>query len=297
MKENRKKFDVADFISNEETPVETRDNKRVIIYTTNRQGEYPVVGDILGPNGKITGDCSYWSSTGDFKHLVNDESPFDLVFKGGRRWTNGELSRWLREGSTNDYREILDTSTGCISAQYSYLETLECNSCPDNLKIRVNKGDWTEPISVKNPINSMNIDKCVYYDLRFDKTGGIRIKLASLFECRRGYFYGKTLDNTSELPLDEFLEKLKNPDYLVNEIRRSDKTEHKFFGPLIDDENWSKVEEKIREFNYWYLDFEDLSDIELINSMKQKLKDYCGRFFSKDYIGLVSLVNFKTSNL
>lgn len=54
---NRKKFNIADFVSNSETPVETRDNKRVIIYTTDRQGEYPVVGDILGPNGKITGDC------------------------------------------------------------------------------------------------------------------------------------------------------------------------------------------------------------------------------------------------
>lgn len=189
MRENRKKFDVADFISNEETPVETRGNRRVIIYTIDRQGEYPVVGDILGSDGKITGDCNYWSSTGDFKHLVNDESPFDLVFKGGRRWTNGELSRWLREGSTDNYREVLDTDTGYISAQYSYQETLEYDSCPGNLKIRVNKEDWTEPISVKNPINPKNIDRVVYYILRFDKTGEIKIRLNNLFELRHECFF------------------------------------------------------------------------------------------------------------
>lgn len=283
MRENRKKFDVADFISNEETPVETRDNKRVIIYTIDRQGEYPVVGDILGSDGKITGDCSYWSSTGDFKHLVNDESPFDLVFKGGRRWTNGELSRWLREGSTNDYREVLDTDTGCISAQYSYQETLEYDSCPGNLKIRVNKEDWTEPVSVKNPINPKNIDRVIYYTLWFDKTGGIRISLGNLFEIRRECFFMKSLDNTSELPLSEFLEKLKNLDYLVNEIRRYNKTEH----------NCGIIE--VRDLNKRYLDFEDLSDVELINSMRQKLerKNYEG----EHYLSLVSLVNFKTSNL
>jgi len=293
MKESRKKFNVADFVSNSETPVETRDNKRVIIYTTDRQSEYPVVGDILGSDGKITGDCSYWSSTGDFKHLVNDESPFDLVFKGGRRWTNGELSRWLREGSTDDYREVLDTSTGCISAQYSYQETLEYDSCPCNLKIRVNKEDWTEPISVKNPINPKNIDRAIYYILRFNKTGGIRISLSSLFEFRRGCFFIKTLNNTSELPLDEFLEKLKNPDYLVNEIRKSDKTEHNCYRQ--DEKDWSKIEVEIHNLNQRYLDFEDLSDMELINSMRQKLegKTYEG----EHYLSLASLVNFKTSNL
>lgn len=288
MRENRKKFDVADFIGNEETPVETRDNRRVIIYTTNRQGEYPVVGDILGSDGKITGDCSYWSSTGDFKHLVNDESPFDLVFKGGRRWTNGELSRWLREGSTDDYREVLDTDTGCISAQYSYQETLEYDSCPGNLKIRVNKEDWTEPVSVKNPINPKNIDRVIYYTLWFDKTGGIKISLGDLFEFRRERFFIKSLNNTSELSLSEFLEKLKNPDYLVNEIRRYDKTEH-------DCCRQDMIEAEIRNLNKRYLDFEDLSDTELINSMRQKLesKTYEGEHYSS----FVSLVNFKTSNL
>lgn len=293
MRENRKKFDVADFISNTETPVETRNNKRVIIYTTDRQGEYPVVGDILGSDGKITGDCSYWSSTGDFKHLDNDESPLDLVFKGGRRWTIGELSRWLREGSTNDYREVLDTDTGFISAKYNYQETLEYDSCPGNLKIRVNKGDWTEPVSVKYPINPKNIDRVIYYDLIFDKTGEIKIGLHSLFEFRRGWFLINTLNNAIELPLSEFLEKLKNPDYLANEIRRSDKTEHECYRQ--DEKGWSKIEVEIRNLNDRYLDFEDLSDAELINSMRQKLESkYYG---DKNYLGLVSLVNFKTSNL
>lgn len=292
MRENRKKFDVADFISNSETPVETRDNKRVIIYTIDRQGEYPVVGDILGPNGKITGDCSYWSSTGDFKHLVNDESPFDLVFKGGRRWTNGELSEWLREGSTDDYREVLDTDTGYVSAQYSYLDTLEYDSCPGNLKIRVNKEDWTEPVSVKNPINQKNLDRCVHYTLLFDETGEIKIRLNSLFELQRDCLFWKTLDSISELPLSEFLEKLKNPDYLVNEIRRSDKTER----PLKNDEDWSgsELKEKICEFNNWYLDFEDLSNTELVDLKRQKLSDIEHHYCGKDYLGLVSLVNFKT---
>lgn len=291
MRENRKKFDVAEFISNEKTPVETRNNKRVIIYITDRQGEYPVVGDILGSNGEITGDCSYWSSTGDFKHLDNDESPLDLVFKGGRRWTIGELSRWLREGSTNDYREVLDTDTGCISAQYNYQETLEYDSCPGNLKIRVNKGDWTEPVSVKYPINPGNVDRVIYYFLIFDKTGEIKISLSNLFELRREGFFLNTLNNAVELPLSEFLEKLKNPDYLVNEIRRSDKTEH--------DSHFSQdiqIEAEIRSLNNRYLDFEDLSDAELINSMRQKLEGK-NHIISGNYLGLVSLVNFKTSNL
>lgn len=96
----------------------------------------------------------------------------------------------------------------------------------------------------------------------------------------------KILKNTSELPLSEFLEKLKSPDYLVNEVRRSDKKEQ-----WLRDIDGS-VEEKIHNFNNWYLDFEDLSDTKLINSMRQKLEHE-----GEDYIGLVSLVNFKTSNL
>lgn len=142
---------------------------------------------------------------------------------------------------------------------------------------------------MKHPINQKNLDRCIYYTLRFDKTGEISIRVSNAFELRYGKFYLKIFKDTVRLPLSEFLEKLKDPDYLVNELKRSSKAEHDLLGHIIGDEGWSWVKSKIQKLNDRYLDLEDLSDVELINSMRQKLDDgeYC--------LDLVSLVNFKIS--
>lgn len=73
----RKQFNVADFISNEETPVETRDGRNVrVLCTDKRGGKLPVVALVLKENNELVFFYSdkgfYWESE------VEDED--DLFF-------------------------------------------------------------------------------------------------------------------------------------------------------------------------------------------------------------------------
>lgn len=60
-----------------------------------------------------------------------------------RRMTNKELSRWLREKPTREYRYSFAT---IISCTYSYSEFSEDEEVEDNILIREGNGEWREPL-------------------------------------------------------------------------------------------------------------------------------------------------------
>lgn len=58
-----------------------------------------------------------------------------------RRMTNKELSRWLREEPTREYKHEND---GWIFSYYEYKEG--CEEVSEKIRIRENDSDWREPI-------------------------------------------------------------------------------------------------------------------------------------------------------
>ena len=83
--EKRKQFNASEFISNKETPVETRDGRKVEIYTVNRKDDdYPVVGDIIDeciPELRLWS----WSKKGKVHVKRDSEFDYDLFFSAKKR--------------------------------------------------------------------------------------------------------------------------------------------------------------------------------------------------------------------
>lgn len=144
----RIQFNANNFISNEETPVETRDGRPVEIYTTNRSDEYSVVGGIK--NAVI----KFWRSDGTSNEdYTYDELSTDLFFspkKATRRMTWQELSWWLREKPEEEHREYKNKNSFAVNHYIEYQEHRANEECDPEIVIRSNGGEWEEPIK---PIN------------------------------------------------------------------------------------------------------------------------------------------------
>lgn len=162
MEEKRKQFNVKEFISNTKTPVETRDGRKVEIFTPTRENEdtFVVVGVIDGHKsscGKHTDYYTTWTKEGKFRSPTT-ESVVDLFFsvkKKTRRMTNQELAWWLREHQEEhrEFRFKVDTS---VFSTYTYKES-SCNCpCEEGILIRSNGGEWREP---ENEIKEEGNDK------------------------------------------------------------------------------------------------------------------------------------------
>ena len=80
MEDKRKQFNVADFVSNEKTPVETREGHKVTIYSTDRNSEYKVCGDIH----LIKDVMSTWMTNGKYQSDKPIDE-FDLFFSQKKR--------------------------------------------------------------------------------------------------------------------------------------------------------------------------------------------------------------------
>lgn len=94
MKKERKQFNVEEFISNTETPVETRDGRKVEIFTTTRENEdtFVVVGVINGHKSKCEKYSDYytsWTKEGKF-HSSTTESVGDLFFSVKKKKTQND---------------------------------------------------------------------------------------------------------------------------------------------------------------------------------------------------------------
>lgn len=278
----RVKFNINDWVDNVKTPVETRDKRQVTLYTVSRQSEYPIFGDIIGADKSVV--SGYWSNEGDYGEKLEKESshPSDLFFKGGRRWTNGELSSWLRCGKD---REVLNTSTKIVSTQFDYHIDSEFDSCPEDLMVRTNKGDWTEPVDIKR-ITMGNIDRTVIYTLGRDVNGDITITFQSIISKNKDeYYFILLLENLS---LCEFIREFEaDPDYVGKMINNSFIINQHQRTCLEKKVSESTIEKLSEEEDVKYVDFADLSDKDLVDSLLEGI----GRY---DQTGLLmSLINSK----
>lgn len=157
MEEERRQFNASEFISNKETPVETRDGRKVEIFTTTRETESAFV--VVGTVGTTKEDYSYceydlWTKEGKFSS-PSSENNSDLFFslkKKTRRMTNQELAWWLRDcpEEHREFRFKVDTSVFCVLSTYTYIETSRNCPCEEGIRIRSNGEEWREPeIEVK----------------------------------------------------------------------------------------------------------------------------------------------------
>lgn len=146
MEDKRKRFNVAEFISNEETPVETRTGYKVTIYSTDRDDDvYKVCGDICTTKGYA---INTWTQNGKYQEgkPIDD---FDIFFskkKTVRRMTNQELAWWLRD-HPEEHREWKWNADGAsIDSVYTYNDNKAVAECGRNILIRSNGGEWREPV-------------------------------------------------------------------------------------------------------------------------------------------------------
>ena len=62
-----------------------------------------------------------------------------------RRMTNKELSRWLREKPTREYKRC-KSDDALVSYYHSYIERTANEEIEDSILIRENDSDWREPL-------------------------------------------------------------------------------------------------------------------------------------------------------
>lgn len=146
MDDKRKPFSITKFISNEETPVETRIGDKVIIYNTNRvcTDEFYVCGDILCHGYNLV---AMWFKDGHYFKNCNEHNR-DLFFSikdKTRRMTNQELSWWLRE-LPEEHREIMFKDGDWISSNFNYNVKNANEEVDDCIVIRSNGKEWKEPL-------------------------------------------------------------------------------------------------------------------------------------------------------
>ena len=100
-----------------------------VIYFSENDVEYPVI-------------ALKYNSTGIFRHCAEIEKPKT------RRMTNKELSRWLRENPTREYKyySVDGINSSFVHYFYSYIEYCADNEVDDSILIRENDGEWREPL-------------------------------------------------------------------------------------------------------------------------------------------------------
>ena len=100
--------------------------KRKVIYFNEKNTSYPVVAlssdNILASN---------------YKHCAEIEEPKT------RRMTNKELSRWLREKPTREYKYL---TSDYICSEFDYREYVQDAEVHEDIRIREDDGEWREPL-------------------------------------------------------------------------------------------------------------------------------------------------------
>ena len=98
------------------------EKKRKVVYISKE--EYPVVSVTLDDN-----------HVEHYKHCAE--------IKEARQMTNRELSRWLRESTTREYKYKNDNF---IYSYYEYKEDCEDEDVSDKIVIRENYEEWRSPV-------------------------------------------------------------------------------------------------------------------------------------------------------
>ena len=100
--------------------------RKVIYFIENKMAHYPIVA--LSPDAVISAG---------YKHCAELEEPKT------RRMTNKELSRWLREHPSREYK--YQTSDYIYSA-FNYREYKQDEEVHKDIRIREDGGEWREPL-------------------------------------------------------------------------------------------------------------------------------------------------------
>ena len=102
--------------------------KRKVVYVLNNDYTYRVLSS-------ADDDSNHETFYGTFKHCAEIEKQ--------RRMTNKELSRWLREKPTREYK--YQTSDYIYSA-FNYREYKQDEEVHEDMRIREDGGEWREPL-------------------------------------------------------------------------------------------------------------------------------------------------------
>ena len=102
--------------------------KRKVIYFNENNTSYPVI--TLSSDGS----CSV-----HYKHCAEIEKQKQRQ----RRMTNKELSRWLRENPTREYKY---QTSDFISSTFGYRECTQDEEVYGDVVIREDDGEWREPL-------------------------------------------------------------------------------------------------------------------------------------------------------
>ena len=100
--------------------------RKVIYFNENKHAHYSIIA--LSENSAM--------SVG-YKHCAEIEEPKT------RRMTNKELSRWLRENPTREYKY---QTSNYICSTFDYREYVQDKEVTDDILIRENGGEWREPL-------------------------------------------------------------------------------------------------------------------------------------------------------
>ena len=89
------------------------------------------------------GFCNY-----PVRVTANDDTDYEAYrhcaeIEKMRRMTNKELSRWLREKPTREFKSDADTF---VNYYYPYIEENADDEVADTILIRENYGEWREPL-------------------------------------------------------------------------------------------------------------------------------------------------------
>ena len=66
-----------------------------------------------------------------------------MIIEKQRRMTNKELSRWLREKPTREYKYL---TSDYICSTFDYREYKQDEGVSEDMRIREDDGEWREPL-------------------------------------------------------------------------------------------------------------------------------------------------------
>ena len=100
--------------------------QRKVIYISKLGITYPIIAQSEDKLG-----------TEPFKHCAEIKEPKT------RRMTNKELSRWLREKPTREYKYL---TSDYICSTFDYREYKQDEEISEDMRIREDDGEWREPL-------------------------------------------------------------------------------------------------------------------------------------------------------
>ena len=100
--------------------------RKVIYFNENKHAHYPIIA--LSEDGVISAN---------YKHCA------EIEIEKQRRMTNKELTRWLRENPTREYKYL---TSDYICNTFDYREYKQDEELDVDMRIREDDSEWREPL-------------------------------------------------------------------------------------------------------------------------------------------------------